>query len=100
MMTRDMSILKRYSTVWLFLMLLSLVGGVGAQTSVATAAPAAEQAEPPGHSAGASLTTLPLYFIENQGQVDKRVAFYLQGRDKSVYFTRDGLTFVLTKDEG
>ena len=29
---------------------------------------------------------LPLYFIENQGQLDARVAYYIQGRDKSIYF--------------
>ena len=39
---------------------------------------------------------LPLYFIENQGQLDARVAYYMQGRDSSVYFTAEGVTFVLT----
>ena len=39
---------------------------------------------------------LPLYFIENQGQLDARVAYYIQGRDKSVYFTPQGVTFALT----
>ncbi len=40
---------------------------------------------------------LPLYFIENRGQLDRRVAYYVQGRDNSVYFTRDGITFALTQ---
>ena len=31
---------------------------------------------------------LPLYFVENRGQLDARVAYYIQGRDTSVYFTR------------
>jgi len=39
---------------------------------------------------------LPLYFIENQGQLDERVAYYVQGRDKTLYFTRQGLTMALT----
>ena len=38
---------------------------------------------------------LPLYFIENQGQLDTRVAYYIQGRDKSIYFTLAGVTYVL-----
>ena len=39
---------------------------------------------------------LPLYFIENQGQLDARVAYYIQGRDKSVFFTPQGVTYALT----
>jgi uncharacterized protein (TIGR03437 family) len=43
-----------------------------------------------------SFGRLPLYFIENRGQMDRRVAFYLQGRDKTIYFARSGLTLSLT----
>ncbi len=39
---------------------------------------------------------LPLYFIENQGQLDPRVGYYIQGGDKSIYFTGSGVTFALT----
>ena len=39
---------------------------------------------------------LPLYFIENRGQVDKRVAYYVQGSDATLYFTSGGVTFALT----
>ncbi len=39
---------------------------------------------------------LPLYFIENQGQLDSRVSYYIQGGDKSIYFTGRGVTFALT----
>nr|MBC7246089.1 SBBP repeat-containing protein [Chloroflexota bacterium] len=42
-----------------------------------------------------SFGQLPLYFIENRGQVDERVAFYIQGRDKVLYFTAQGVAFVL-----
>ncbi len=40
---------------------------------------------------------LPLYFIENQGQVDSTVRYYVHGRDKSVYFAPDGVTFALSR---
>jgi hypothetical protein len=40
---------------------------------------------------------MPLYFIPNHGQVDSRVAYYIQGRDKSIYFTSAGLTYVLSE---
>ena len=39
---------------------------------------------------------MPLYFIENRGQLDSRVAYYIQGSDKSLYFTPQGVTLVLT----
>ncbi|MFN8484340.1 MAG: SBBP repeat-containing protein [Anaerolineae bacterium] len=54
---------------------------------------------PPVRSATVSQTSLarlPLYFVENHGQIDPRVVLYVQGRDKSVYFTDNGVTFVLT----
>ena len=40
---------------------------------------------------------MPLYFIPNQGQMDKQVAYYVQGKDKTIYFTPGGITFALTK---
>src|SRR5688572_27966652 len=43
----------------------------------------------------AALDGLPLLFIENRGQSDPRVAFYIQSSEKSVYFTREGVTFYL-----
>jgi hypothetical protein len=39
---------------------------------------------------------MPLIFVANQGQEDKRVAFSVQGRDKTLYFTPQGVTFGLT----
>ena len=41
---------------------------------------------------------LPLYFVENKGQVDPRVAYYVQGKDKIIYFTPGGLTLVLREN--
>ena len=40
---------------------------------------------------------IPLQFIPNQGQMDGQVAYYVQGRDKTIYFTSEGLTFVLAE---
>ncbi len=39
---------------------------------------------------------MPLYFIENRGQMDGRVAYYVQGQDKTVYFTVQGITYALS----
>src|SRR6266536_6186502 len=43
-----------------------------------------------------ALERMPLYFIENRGQLDSRVAYYVQGRDTTLYFTADGMTIALT----
>ena len=37
----------------------------------------------------------PIQFIPNLGQTDEAVAFYLEGRDRTIYFTAGGLTFAL-----
>ncbi len=76
------------------LLLLSLLTMGGARTPPA-----------PSNTAGESTSKqmalevfehLPLYFIENRGQLDERVAYYVQGRDKILYFTAQGLTMALT----
>ncbi len=38
---------------------------------------------------------MPLYFVENRGQLDNHVAYYIQGEDKTLYFTPKGVTFAL-----
>ncbi len=40
---------------------------------------------------------MPLYFIPNQGQMDKQVVYYVQGKDRTLYFTDEGITLALTK---
>ena len=47
-----------------------------------------------------SFGKLPVYFIENQGQVHEDVAYYVKGSDKPLYFTSKGLTFALTGKDG
>ncbi len=44
----------------------------------------------------ANASKMPLYFIENQGQLDARVGYYLRGHDTSVYFTPQGIIYALT----
>ena len=39
---------------------------------------------------------MPLYFIANEGQLDEQVAYYVQGKDKTLYFTPEGITIALT----
>lgn len=40
---------------------------------------------------------LPLIFIPNRGQFEERVDFAINGEDKSIYFTVEGLTYVLNE---
>jgi hypothetical protein len=41
---------------------------------------------------------LPLYFIENDGQIDKKVRYYERGNGHSTFFTDDGVYLSLVKD--
>lgn len=41
------------------------------------------------------LSQLPPYFIENRGQVDAAARYYVQGRDRSLYFTPEGVVIRL-----
>ena len=38
----------------------------------------------------------PVNFIPNRGQTDEKFAYYVQGKDKAIGFSSDGVTFVLT----
>ena len=42
---------------------------------------------------------LPIYFIENQGVYPDEVKFYIQGADKTLFFTREGITFRLRGED-
>ncbi len=46
-----------------------------------------------------ALDQLPLYFIENRGQMDQQVAYYVQGTTSSFYFTSEGLTFSFKRQD-
>src|SRR5437762_12433565 len=72
----------------------------GTQGHAASGTP--DQGNPPASAATtatvqAALGKLPLYFVENHGQLDARVAYYVQGHDTSLYFTSQGLTFALNR---
>jgi hypothetical protein len=69
--------------------------GVAAVNAATDAASAATAQAPSLGTIEASLHQTPLYFIENQGQIDGPVAYYVQGKDKTLYFTSEGVTFVL-----
>lgn len=45
---------------------------------------------------------LPLYFVENRGQLAEEVSYVVQGADKTFYFTADGVTVDVcrTGDDG
>lgn len=40
---------------------------------------------------------MPLYFIENRGQVDKKVKYYAVGRGHTLFFTREGVVLSLAR---
>ena len=50
--------------------------------------------------ADTALGELPLCFVPNRGQLSGPAAFYVQGKDKTIYFAADGLTFVLSGPPG
>ncbi|MEW6743348.1 MAG: SBBP repeat-containing protein [Planctomycetota bacterium] len=55
--------------------------------------------EPERERVDTAFGKLPLYFIENRGQLDERVAYYVKGSDKVLYFTREGVTFSLQGED-
>lgn len=40
---------------------------------------------------------MPLYFIPNKGQIEGAAVFYVQGKDKTLYFSDEGVTLVLSE---
>ena len=57
-------------------------------------------APPRGPRADADFGKIPLQFIPNEGQVEGPAAFYVQGRQTTIYFAAEGLTFVLSGRQG
>jgi putative cell wall-binding protein len=43
---------------------------------------------------------LPLYFIENRGQLDKSVSYYVEGNPTDIYFDKSGMAFSQTERDG
>ena len=46
-----------------------------------------------------ALNQLPLYFVENRGQLDAEVAYTVLGGGTQVYFTRSGVTFAFSSGD-
>ena len=92
--------LKKLSLVALSLTLLSLLvwSPPFSQLAWASASPlVSERVHNSSPPPTVSLSQVPLYFVENAGQLDARVAYYVAGNGKSAYFTPQGLTVVLTQ---
>jgi len=78
---------------------ISTVVGLVVLLAAATAAQDAGSASP--SLLKASFSKLPIYFIGNRGVYPDEVKFYVQGADKTLFFTKDGITFRLEgKDKG
>jgi PKD repeat protein len=89
-------------TALLTVVVLGLLLLLPAQQQVARAVPSSEptvvetreEATAPSQ-VEATLAQFPLYFIENRGQVDPEVRYYIQGSDKTLYFTAQGVTYIM-----
>ena len=46
-------------------------------------------------AAGSMLGRMPIHFVQNQGVYPDHVAYYVRGRDKTLYFTPEGVTVAL-----
>jgi hypothetical protein len=73
---------------------------IAAAAGAAKHEPASRQgriSDAPSSSAGSTAVfgRMPLYFIENRGQMDGGVFYYAAGRDRQVYFTAGGMTIAL-----
>jgi uncharacterized repeat protein (TIGR01451 family) len=79
----------------LLLLFLTFVAGCATVKSplVATESPNAPQASLKSFGA------MPVYFIENRGEIDDRAAYYIRGKDKAIYFTSEGVAFSLARVE-
>ncbi|HXJ32662.1 MAG TPA: SBBP repeat-containing protein [Candidatus Eisenbacteria bacterium] len=49
----------------------------------------------PPREVAAAIAKMPLLFVANEGQLDRRVGFVLQATDKTLYFTPSGVTLLL-----
>jgi len=79
----------------LFFVALMVMLSHQTDSALALPAPSTGKIQRDGDHGGMSL-----FFIPNQGQFDRQVAYAVQGKDKSIYFTAQGLTFVLTEKVG
>lgn len=78
---------------------LVLFSGLAKTGHQAKGVPATEPPAPVPTSAkiAADYGKMPAYFIPNRGQLTEQVAYYIQGTDKTIYFTSGGLTLALAR---
>jgi len=87
------SVMKRLGSVSLRVAYVLMV--------VATVASGQEAVPPNPSLLKATSSKLPIYFIQNRGVYPDEVAYYVQGADKTLFFTKNGITFRLNgKDRG
>jgi uncharacterized repeat protein (TIGR01451 family) len=94
-----------FSSIILSLCLVMISGPASSSQAVpiTTSSPAlrsAGEAVPSRLASNAQFGRMPLYFIPNQGQLDDRVFYYVQGQNKTLYFGSEGLTFLLSEPAG
>jgi Beta-propeller repeat len=92
---------RRWSLPMLLVLLLASPAallGTFAWRATSNAALGSSRAQDAANQAkvGATYGKMPLYFVENQGQTDARVAYYAHGRSTSIFFTPQGVTYALT----
>ena len=75
---------------------LALLAACATPVASPPSSPSGGGASKAASSTAPSLAKLPLYFVANYGQTDPHVSFYLPGKDNTVYFSPDGLTFAFT----
>ncbi len=81
---------------WLIVLVSVLLVAAAAVLPLVRSSPAGAVPAKPARAAGkAALGNLPLSFIENRGQTDRRASYYVQGKGASVFFTRHGLALSL-----
>lgn len=81
-----------------FCLLGALACTLGISSKLPTSARADSKSIDSGQSLAGQYGRLPLYFIENKGQIRGGSEFYLQGSDKTIFFSREGLTFAFIDD--
>jgi hypothetical protein len=62
--------------------------------------PAGSAPTAPAEGVSAAMTSLPVTFLENRGQLAPEVGYWVRGRDKTLYFTPEGVTFGLHAEGG
>ena len=81
---------SRYSMVLLSLLFILAASTYGENSPVVI--PGSKVLKPAGNTNIIdTLDAIPLYFIQNYGQVDSTIRYYNKGQNRAVFFTGDGL---------